>query len=877
MMSDKIYKEDELAREVDENEKGDVIVSTGNAVDLDIVPVEEEKHVKHDLGLVGPEDDIHALESRMSTMSLERTFRIVQQLYAIHLDDHNFPRNVLDNMATFLADAQAITDSPEKHLEIIHEMKMEALLSTENSPYLEVRANVEPTDDPDMPVLTFRVIVIGTVFSAIGPFVDTLFGFRNPPVNIATNVGQIASYPVGKLMEYLPTRKFKLFGRVCSLNPGPFNKKEHMLITIMANVSFQSPYMAYIAPTQALPMFFNEPWARNFGYQFLNGLATSTIGYGIAGISRRFLVWPSFAIWPGTLSVLGLSKAFHTEGNEAVRGPFGTWHLSRQRFFLYAFLAMFVWYFFPGFIWQGLSLFSWMTWIAPENADLDTVTGFIGGMGLNPWPTFDWNNLSVWLVPLTIPTFAIMNQFGGILIGAIMTLIIYYKNAWNTGYLPINGNGVFDNTGGRFNVTKILDAQSQFVDSQYQNYSQPWMSAGFISSYLWYFALYSATFTYVAIFHYRDLAAAYRSFVKEVRKVFKRGQIEHDEDDLAEDVHYKIMSKYKDVPEWQYGIVLLVSVVLGMVGVGVFPTNTSPVVVVFGIIMPVLCLIPCGLIQAVTGIPIPLNVLAEFIGGALQQGNANGLMFFKTYGYITVYQAIAFANDLKLAHYTHIPPRMTFYAQLWATLIMSAVSASVLNFAMSFKDVCTPEAQFRFTCPNQRTFYAAAVFWGTISPNRLFGKGSRYSLMLLGFPLGFLMVIAYWAVRRKYPRSEWLRQIHPVMIAAGPSTWGSPYNMSYFIGNVYVTLFSFQYIRKKFPAFWSKYNYVLAGSFPAGIAIASLVIFFGLTIPKDGNLSIDWWGNNIVNAGCEGNGGCPYLTVEDGGYFGDAPGSGTFV
>ena len=132
-----------------------------------------------DLGLVGPEDDIHALESRMSTMSLERTFRIVQQLYAIHLDDHNFPRNVLDNMATFLADAQAITDSPEKHLEIIHEMKMEALLSTENSPYLEVRANVEPTDDPDMPVLTFRVIVIGTVFSAIGrELCDSTFGSR---------------------------------------------------------------------------------------------------------------------------------------------------------------------------------------------------------------------------------------------------------------------------------------------------------------------------------------------------------------------------------------------------------------------------------------------------------------------------------------------------------------------------------------------------------------------------------------------------------------------------------------------------------------------------------------------------------------------------
>jgi hypothetical protein len=71
-------------------------------------------------------------------------------------------------MATFLASAQEITDNPEKHLEIIHEMKMEALLSTENSPYLEVRANVDPTDETDLPVLTFRVLVIGSCFSAIG-------------------------------------------------------------------------------------------------------------------------------------------------------------------------------------------------------------------------------------------------------------------------------------------------------------------------------------------------------------------------------------------------------------------------------------------------------------------------------------------------------------------------------------------------------------------------------------------------------------------------------------------------------------------------------------------------------------------------------------
>ena len=78
------------------------------------------------------------------------------------------------------------------------------------------------------------------------------------------------------------------------------------------------------------------------------------------------------------------------------------------------------WYFFPGFIFQGISIFSWMTWISPNNANLATVTGFQSGMGLNPWPTFDFNNLTVWLYPLTIPTFSIINMFFGILLGSLM-------------------------------------------------------------------------------------------------------------------------------------------------------------------------------------------------------------------------------------------------------------------------------------------------------------------------------------------------------------------------------------------------------------------------------------------------------------------------
>ena len=42
--------------------------------------------------------------------------------------------------------------------------------------------------------------------------------------------------------------------------------------------------------------------------------------------------------------------------------------------------------------------------------------------------------------------------------------------------------------------------------------------------------------------------------------------------------------------------------------------------------------------------------------------------FFKSYGYVTTAHTLSFAQDLKLAHYTHIAPWVTFSAQSVATI-----------------------------------------------------------------------------------------------------------------------------------------------------------------------------------------------------------------
>ena len=60
--------------------------------------------------------------------------------------------------------------------------------------------------------------------------------------------------------------------------------------------------------------------------------------------------------------------------------------ISRERFFFYAFLCSACWYFFPDYIFQALSVFSWVTWIVPNNIVINQLFGYESGLvrGLFP-------------------------------------------------------------------------------------------------------------------------------------------------------------------------------------------------------------------------------------------------------------------------------------------------------------------------------------------------------------------------------------------------------------------------------------------------------------------------------------------------------------
>jgi len=62
----------------------------------------------------------------------------------------------------------------------------------------------------------------------------------------------------------------------------------------------------------------------------------------------------------------------------------------------------FVWYWVPGYLFTGLSIFNWVCWIAPKNIVINMLFGINTGLGMSIL-TFDWAMISAIYNPLMIP------------------------------------------------------------------------------------------------------------------------------------------------------------------------------------------------------------------------------------------------------------------------------------------------------------------------------------------------------------------------------------------------------------------------------------------------------------------------------------------
>lgn len=364
-------------------------------------------------------------------------------------------------------------------------------------------------------------------------------------------------------------------------------------------------------------------------------ISTQMLGFGFAGFFHRFLVTPASMIWPSTLINTSLFTALHDRNNPDPRTASG-WTIGKYRMFLYCMGGSFLWYWFPGYIAPFLSVFAWVTWIKPQNVIVNQLFGGWTGLSLIPL-TFDWTQISGFnFSPLIAPWHAIANTLLGMIIFFwITTPILHYTGAYYFKHLPMSDSHSYDNTGSPYNVSKILTPSMEFDETKYQNYSPLFLSTTFALSYGLSFAAIIAVLVHTVLFHGKDLWARFRDF----------GEVE-------DDVHARLMARFKTVPLWWY-----LAISLAMIGIGLgvtqgYPTHLSWWAFFVALIMAVVWFVPIGIVQARTNIGIGLNVITEFVIGYMQPGRPIAMMLFKTYGYMSMYQGLYFSQDMKLGKCT---------------------------------------------------------------------------------------------------------------------------------------------------------------------------------------------------------------------------------
>ncbi|KAK0208614.1 glutathione transporter [Desarmillaria ectypa] len=708
----------------------------------------------------------------------------------------------------------------------------------DESPYPEVRAAVSSIDDPSMPVNTFRMWSIGLFFTLFLPGLNQVLGMRYPSLYITGLVIQLLSLPMGKGMEkILPTTKFNTFGFVWSLNPGPFNIKEHVCITVMANIAYPGGYATDILVAQRL--FYGQQLS--FAYQILLVLGIQVFGFSLAGILRRYVVWPSSMIWPGAIVNSALFNTLHKSYGKRERG-----HMTRERFFFLVVFGSMIYYFLPGYLFTALSVFNWVCWIAPNNVTVNALFGSSGlGMSLL---TFDWSMISYVSSPLVTPWWSEANVIVSFVFWFwIIAPIIYFTNTFNSAFMPISSYYSFDNTGVSYDASQVV-TNGVFDVEKYRAYSPVFVPTTLSLAYGLSFAIFPAVIVHTFLWFRRDLVRRFRTSLRDER-----------------DVHSRLMQAYCEVPSWWYGLVGIISFLFVVIAVEIFPTQLPVWAAFIAFGLSAITALPLAMLQAISNTQIAFSVMYELIGGFMLPGKPVANVIFKAMGIMGSTQAATFAGDLKLGHYMKIPPRTMFTVQMVAVFITCfvAVGTQAWMFA-NIEDMCLSTQKDGFICPTTNIFATASLIWGGIGPARMFGRGATYNPLLWFFLVGAILPIPFYILARRYPHSHWRFANMPVFLAgvlAIPPASGINYAswaLVGFIFNWYIRRFHFRW--------WMRYNYILSAALDAGTAFAIILIFLCLQLPK-GGVKLNWWGNTVWQNTADAM-GLPLKTLNPGEIFG---------
>ncbi|KAH9894500.1 oligopeptide transporter 2 [Xylariomycetidae sp. FL2044] len=819
------------------------------------------------------------------TLAEEEAVETLKDLLENSRDDYTIDQSMLARVRELL---QGYKVCDMERGEWAYEVCKRAGLCHNWSPYVEVRAVTLPYDDDEV-CETFRAYVLGFFWVCVCTLINTFFAPRQPGISIPGSVVQILLVPMGRGLAWmLPDWGFSWKGVRYTLNPGPWTSKEQLFATIIfTGASTIGNFTGLLV--LRLPVFFNQRWAK-FGFCVMLAMANQVYGLGLAGILRRLTVYPVQAVWPAQLPTLALNRTLinRENKNETING----WTVTRYRLFLYSGIVFLVYYWIPNQFFQGIRLFNWMTWISPKNFDLAVVTGSYGGMGFNPISSLDPNVSGI--NAMNSPFFAQLQQYVMQVISGLIILIMYYTNTSWAAYMPINSNGAFDNTGQAYNVSKVLSERNSIVVDNYKEYGPPYYAIANLFITGGNFVYYTFSVVYVFVKYWRQIKKA---LVGLVVNTWKRRSIYTGFDDG----HVRMMRKYKEVPEWWYGILFTFGFAVSIISLTAWPTETPwwSILGVTGI--GVVLTIPWVIIESIANTGIQLNVIWQVLPGLWFPGQPLPQLVLLMLGAAFEQMAGSFTSDLKFAHYAKIPPRTIFRGHVSSVIVNCFIYCAVLELLLFYaggdSSLCQWDNKYAMVCEYAHSVWSSTILFGAFGTNNMF---KLYPVLPYCFLFGALLGLAWIVGERGFPRlypylrtrmneqrferfdkyvwtpaSAALATLNPAIALSGGLQWAGNKNLTYYTLQIYLAwLFQF-YLKRRYTAWWGKYAYLIFAGLLVGVAISGLIVTLVFSFGAGAGVTVfDWWGNLVPHNGVDYqlyNNNASLYPIPDNGFFGLAP------
>lgn len=668
-------------------------------------------------------------------------------------------------------------------------------------------------DDPTLPCWTFRMWFLGLGLSCFGAVLGQIFYFRPQTIFVSQLFLQIIAYLMGLGLETilpgpgnaLPSLQTKDTAFWRFFNPGPFNLKEHVAITIFSTTAAESALAISIFAADDL-YYHIQP---NIAIGIFTLIGSQLLGYGLGGLMRAFLVYPTYIVFPNLLPTVQLFDALH-------RGKKIFMQKKRVKFFWGVFVAIFIWEWFPEYIaptLTGISIFC----LASRNSAWVTriFGGAAGNEGLGMFAlSLDWNYVGSGggsLGALFTPFSTQISLYFGTMICIIAFCAMYAANTWNGQKFPFLSQALFTDDGDDYDQLAILDENFRLDPSKLEEQGLPWFASSQVLTKIGSNMAIGSVITHVIIWYGKDI----RNAIQEYRK----GE--------ATDPHYAKMKSYPEVPMWWYGVVFLISFAMAMATIYTGHSGLPWWGLIVAIIFAAIFLPFTVLVYAITGFNPDIQSVIQILGAAMMPGSPQTNMYFTLYGYNTVLQARGLIRDLKMGQYTKLPPRVTFTVQCVGAIVGGLLNYIIMKVVINAHREILLDVQGSNVWSGQQvqSFNADAVTWGALS-NYIYTPSGRYGIVPLSIIIGLFVPIPFWIVHRYWPTIHADKVVTPILC------WTLGYLSVGINSSIFTTfclaIFSQFYLRRYRPRWFRKYNFLLSAALDGGTQVMVFVYTFAV-------------------------------------------------